>query len=97
MAKKWSETRSHTCILALLVFLAALAPVMGRTDQAPDTRRVHVSAVDKAGVPVTDLTANDLDVKVGGKTQAVVGLAPAVPDGARAEATAHTPGRGPQR
>ena len=40
----------------------------------PRTREVNVTVIDKAGAPVTDLTAADLEVKVGGKTQAVVSV-----------------------
>jgi hypothetical protein len=45
--------------------------------QVGATRRVHVSAVDRNGAPVKDLTQADLEIKVAGKTQPVVEVRPA--------------------
>ena len=44
---------------------------------AQTNRTIHVTAVDKKGVLVTDLQATDFDVKVGGKKLDVINVAPA--------------------
>jgi hypothetical protein len=59
--------------LALAVF-AAGAPLSGQSNAS---RMVRVSAVDKNNVPATDLTAADLEIKVGGKVQPVLEIKPA--------------------
>ena len=41
------------------------------------TRRVYVTALDRSGAVVTNLTAADIEVKEGGKTREVVALKPA--------------------
>jgi len=43
----------------------------------PRTRTVYVSAVDKQGSPVTDMSAAEFEVKEGGKIREVVSAAPA--------------------
>jgi hypothetical protein len=43
---------------------------------AQSNRTLHVSAVDRKGVPVTDLQATDFDVKIGGKKLEVINAAP---------------------
>ena len=58
-------------VAAPLLVLALLPGVQGQT------RRVYVSAVDKSGVPVADLTAADVTVKEGGKAREVISLRPA--------------------
>jgi VWFA-related protein len=40
------------------------------------TRTVHVSVTDKKGVPVTDLSADEFELKVGGKAAAIVSAKP---------------------
>jgi hypothetical protein len=44
---------------------------------AQTNRTLHVSAIDRKGVPVTDLQAADFEAKVGGKKLEVINLAPA--------------------
>jgi hypothetical protein len=44
---------------------------------AATRRTVYVSVVDKAGAPVTDIKAADLEVKEGGKTMEIVSVTPA--------------------
>ncbi len=46
--------------------------------RAEVTRKVHISATDAKGAPVTDLTAADITVKEGGKERPVASLQPAV-------------------
>jgi VWFA-related protein len=43
----------------------------------PPTQKVYVTAVDKQGMPVTDLQPGEFEVKVGGKVQQVVSAQPA--------------------
>jgi hypothetical protein len=50
----------------LLVGAIAAAP-----PQASPARKIYVSVTEKSGAPVTDLTAADFDLKVGGKTEPV--------------------------
>jgi hypothetical protein len=45
--------------------------------RAEITRKVYISAIDRHGAPVTDLTAAEITVKEGGKERTVAGLAPA--------------------
>ena len=54
----------------LVVALLAAAP-------QPQARRVYVSAHDRNGAAVADLTAADIEVKEGGKTREIVSLKPA--------------------
>ena len=44
---------------------------------SPQSRTVYVSVLDRAGVPVEDLTAADFEIKEGGKTVAVEQAGPA--------------------
>jgi len=41
------------------------------------TRQIHISATDRSGAPVTDLTAADISIKEGGKDRPVESLKPA--------------------
>jgi VWFA-related protein len=61
--KGWFVAQVVSLIVLLLVALSAAQPA---------TRTVYVSVTDKNGGAVTDLRAADVEVKVGGKTQAVV-------------------------
>jgi VWFA-related protein len=71
-----------TGLRASLLLLACLPAMTGaafepfeRLEQ--QTRRVYVSAADKSGAPITDLTAADFTVKENGKDQAIVNVGPA--------------------
>jgi hypothetical protein len=59
-------------LAALLAFALLPAGFQG------ETRRVYVTAVDRSGAVVADLTAADVAVKEGGKEREVVSLKPAV-------------------
>jgi hypothetical protein len=69
----------------LIVLAAVAAAVTGRVAATAATaaprpdlvRRVHFSAVDDTGAAVTDLTAEDLAVKEGGKDRPIDGVQPA--------------------
>jgi hypothetical protein len=58
-----------------------MSNAMGLLDASPGraeiTRSIYISAIDRQGAPVTDLTAAEITVKEGGKERAVTGLAPA--------------------
>jgi VWFA-related protein len=56
---------------------AALEPLEPFERLEPQTRRVYVSAVDKAGTPVVDLTAADFTLKENGKERPILNVAPA--------------------
>jgi hypothetical protein len=58
----------------LLVALAGLPAIAGAQ---PLTRRVYVTALDRNGAAVADLTAAEVEVKEGGKTREIVSLRPA--------------------
>ena len=59
------------------LLLLACVPAMLGAALGPGTRRVHVSALDKNGAPIVDLTAEELTVKENGKERAIVNVAPA--------------------
>jgi len=59
-------------ILAPLLVVALLT-----AGSQPQTRRVYVSAHDRGGAVIDDLTAADLEVKEGGKTREIVSFRPA--------------------
>ncbi len=70
--------------LSLVGVAVAVAVVMGLGSTtiagrwtAATNRTVYVSVVDKAGAPVTDIQAADLEVKEGGKTMEIVSVKPA--------------------
>lgn len=69
--------RVSTSFFALALSLAGTASVVVAQSGAPASRRITVTAVDKEGVPVKDLTAADLEIKIAGKVQKVLGLEPA--------------------
>ena len=51
----------------LLVPFLILGAIAAARPQASHTRTIYVSVTEKNGTPVTDLTAPDFDLKVGGK------------------------------
>jgi hypothetical protein len=57
---------------AALVAAVVLAGAVALRAEAPLTRHVFVTAADKTGAPVVDLTPADFAVKVGGKTRDIV-------------------------
>ena len=59
------------CLPALLGAAGLRAEALAKAE-APQTRRVYVTALDDKGVPVTDLTAADFTIKEGGKQREVV-------------------------
>jgi VWFA-related protein len=61
----------------ILALAAAAAPAQSARDRevAPDVRTVYVTVTDKAGSPVTDLTADDFLIKEGGVARDVVAAA----------------------
>ena len=61
-----------TALLAPLLAAALLSGAAG-----PQTRRVYVTAHDKTGAAVEDLTAAEVSVKEGGKVREVLALKPA--------------------
>jgi hypothetical protein len=67
-------------VSVLMSGLAVVAPNANgwRDDsfQAP-TRTIYISALDKDGLPVSDLQAVEIELKVGGKTQRIVSAAEA--------------------
>lgn len=65
-----------TALRASLLLLACL-PAMAGAALEPQTRRVYLTAVDKDGAPVTDLTAADFTVKENGKERPIVSVGPA--------------------
>jgi VWFA-related protein len=71
---------THRSILLLVASTIALtgAGTSAVTSSVADvTRRIYISATDKSGAPVTDLTAADIRIKEGGKDRPVDSLAPA--------------------
>jgi len=61
-------------LVAALVGLALVPAIAGAQ---PLTRRVYISALDRGGIAVADLTAAEVEVKEGGKTREIVALRPA--------------------
>lgn len=55
-----------------LIVGACMASVAGPRAAVPATRHVFVTAIDKNGAPVVDLTPADFTVKVGGKRREIV-------------------------
>ena len=66
---------THQSILLLVAFAITFAggatSAVTRTSTADVTRQIYVSATDKSGSPVTDLTAGDISIKEGGKDRPV--------------------------
>lgn len=69
--------RAATLTCALTLCLAGSAPSAVAQSSIPPSRRITVSVVDKDGLSVPDLGAADLEIKIGGKVQKVIGLEPA--------------------
>ena len=65
------RTLSAATVRTLLVSLLFLGAIAAARPQASHTRTIYVSVTEKNGTPVTDLTAPDFDLKVGGKVQQV--------------------------
>ena len=61
----------------LSVPLGAVVPTMAQDGGRTTTRKFFVNAFDGSGVPVDDLTPEDLELKEGGKSREVVALRPA--------------------
>jgi VWFA-related protein len=61
-----------THISAAFVLAVAVTVGIGAWQAPPSLRTVYVTAVDRNGAPVTDLTAADFTVKEGGKARDVV-------------------------
>jgi hypothetical protein len=58
-------------VRTLLVPVLVFAAIAAAPPQANRTRTIYASVTDKNGTPVTDLTAPDFELKVGGKVQQV--------------------------
>jgi hypothetical protein len=72
---------THRSILLLvastITFASGATSAVTRTSTADVTRKIYISATDKSGAPVTDLTAGDISIKEGGKDRPVESLKPA--------------------
>lgn len=77
---------THPSILSLAGLLLAGSAItvaggatsaIARPPVAAVTRQIYISATDKSGAPVTDLTAADISIKEGGKDRPVESLEPA--------------------
>jgi hypothetical protein len=64
-----------TRILAAVLVALALVPAIAGAQ--PLTRHVYITALDRNGAAVADLTAADVEVKEGGKTREITALRPA--------------------
>jgi VWFA-related protein len=58
-------------IRILLVPVLILGSIAAAHPQGNGTRTIYVSVTEKSGTPVTDLTAADFELKIGGKAQPV--------------------------
>jgi len=70
---------SAFCWFVAVVLTGALAPGAGTSMAANDTaqprqRTVYVSATDKDGTPITDLTAGEFEIKEGGRKTEIVSV-----------------------
>ena len=63
--------RTSTAVRALLVPVVVLGTMAVAPPQANRPRTIYASVTEKGGAPVTDLTAADFELKVGGKAQPV--------------------------
>jgi VWFA-related protein len=57
---------------AAMVLCGLAGGLIGLAAQTPGTRTIFVSAIDKKGAPVTDLTAADFAIKEDGQTREIV-------------------------
>lgn len=69
--------RLALALLAGTAVAVALAPVARAGGQAGRTRVAHFTATDGKGAVVTDLKAEEISVKDGGRDRAIVSVAPA--------------------
>jgi hypothetical protein len=70
--------RSTLLLVASTIALTGSATSMVRPSTVADvTRQIYISAIDRSGAPVTDLTAADISIKEGGKDRPVASLKPA--------------------
>jgi VWFA-related protein len=65
-------TYPRPAVLLLTIAACGVASMRAEPASAPVLRSVYVTAVDRHGAPVTDLTAADFGVKEGGKAREVV-------------------------
>jgi hypothetical protein len=72
---------THRSILLLaaatITLTGGATSAVKSTPVADVTRQIYISATDRSGAPVTDLTAADISVKEGGKQRPVQSLKPA--------------------
>jgi VWFA-related protein len=66
--------RSSLAVPVAALALVAAAADLARTQSADGTRHIYISALDKRGVPVADLTAGDVIVREDGVARDVVGV-----------------------
>ena len=65
------RTLAAATVRSLLGSLLVLGAIAAAPSQASRARTIYVSVTEKSGTPVTDLTAADFELKVGGKVQEV--------------------------
>ena len=72
---------THRSILLVMASTITLTGVVTSAVKpipvADVTRQIYISATDRSGAPVTDLTATDISIKEGGKDRPVESLTPA--------------------
>jgi VWFA-related protein len=72
---------THRSILLVIASIITLTGVVTSAVKpipvADVTRQIYISATDRSGAPVTDLTATDISIKEGGKDRPVESLKPA--------------------
>jgi VWFA-related protein len=70
--------RSILWLMASTILLTGAATSAVKPGRVADvTRQIYISATDRSGAPVTDLTAADISIKEGGKNRPVDSLKPA--------------------
>jgi len=65
------RTITAAVVRTLLIPVLVLGGIEAAHSQATPARKIYVSVIEKSGTPVTDLTAADFELKVGGKGQQV--------------------------
>ena len=63
--------------LLIITFAGGDTSAVRPSSNADVTRQIYISATDKSGSPVADLTAGDISIKEGGKERAVQSVNPA--------------------